>query len=844
MNFIDKTGHIFSIASYDVDPIGYEYEEHPYVFWLDDEYTGKLSIDNWYMKPIRCYIENDSVEDISVLCESSIFKLISPKEVQTQISKTGQFEIDEGDASQFKSELTKDDIIIIRDGDETVIPFYVIGLSKEATTWLTNVKIYVKLKSGEETWTPITVGGVFYDECEPLIINGQNYGVTIPKDALRAVYQQSFYHDSFNATLFNDKVKEYLLNFMQLRGECGNLNSALCAIKWFGWGDKINIYRLYKNDNDAMSQFMRDTISIVADNILAYKNFKSTSYLGLEVKENVESGEENEFDFSDDFFGENKPIMTDLFQKLVEVRYDEGDIIYYKGYYDYAFEELSLKLACLSYFYKNMFLPIHAALKSASINHNVFINDIKFVTEPFNKIVEVPQLLVDSRHIEVEFPDTHHLYFSTNVRYVDDNFNEFTNYKHIGETTESNIYYTDNIGFEIPIKFHSSDERFYDVVFLLRKEDKLVFESHFSFCEEDESNIYKQLVIIPQLLNGKFNINYWEGKHYILDVFVNGKWFTYSFDLHMPELHTKFGKLEYEYTDAFRQIRSIDGDNIDFYSYMHLPSLVDVNNIRFPREVIDYTNKGELLKFISQYRDVHNINDSSKYYNKVHFYRLKDYMTNEDVAYDGTNDINLYKHFFNNDGSLKQSWKNAFQNESSPITYDLYIMHDDDNIESYKGILSEDELVDFKPCWYAVLISRETIDHKISTIDDVAPEFPNEKTYIIEYTVSDEKFLINRMKYVPSNGYNRFNHDDIIVGSISNADTPFIMSLGTKWNINPFSIKMNDDAEVESNSNMFIMGLGKSNYIYESGYYDITVRYSLDGFTQHQCRTKTRIFVD
>ena len=30
MEFVDNTGHIFSLKSYDEKPIGYEYEETPY----------------------------------------------------------------------------------------------------------------------------------------------------------------------------------------------------------------------------------------------------------------------------------------------------------------------------------------------------------------------------------------------------------------------------------------------------------------------------------------------------------------------------------------------------------------------------------------------------------------------------------------------------------------------------------------------------------------------------------------------------------------------------------------------------------------------------------------------
>ena len=44
MQFIDNLGHIFETQSYSINPIGYEYETMPYVFWLDSEYSNKLSV--------------------------------------------------------------------------------------------------------------------------------------------------------------------------------------------------------------------------------------------------------------------------------------------------------------------------------------------------------------------------------------------------------------------------------------------------------------------------------------------------------------------------------------------------------------------------------------------------------------------------------------------------------------------------------------------------------------------------------------------------------------------------------------------------------------------------------
>ena len=59
----------------------------------------------------------------------------------------------------------------------------------------------------------------------------------------------------------------------------------------------------------------------------------------------------------------------------------------------------------------------------------------------------------------------------------------------------------------------------------------------------------------------------------------------------------------------------------------------------------------------------------------------------------------------------------------------------------------------------------------------------------------------------------------------------------------PYSLKMNNDADVYSNTNAFIMSMGGSNANYESGFYDVTVRYSIDGEVQNQSTKKCRILV-
>ena len=107
MNFIDHTGHIFSLESYSMQPIGYEYDENKYIFWFDTEYGYKLSVNNYYFKPIRCLlpISDETTEvQFSVESNSKVFKLFGSKQIQQLLETKNDYKeninIDEDDFNE------------------------------------------------------------------------------------------------------------------------------------------------------------------------------------------------------------------------------------------------------------------------------------------------------------------------------------------------------------------------------------------------------------------------------------------------------------------------------------------------------------------------------------------------------------------------------------------------------------------------------------------------------------------------------------------------------------------------------------------------------------------------
>ena len=91
MNFIDHTGHIFSLPSYSNFPAGYEYDEQPYIFWLNE--SNKLSVNNYYIKPIRILLDekyvinNNSRIELRIKLESNNYKLLGSYHINNFINQ-------------------------------------------------------------------------------------------------------------------------------------------------------------------------------------------------------------------------------------------------------------------------------------------------------------------------------------------------------------------------------------------------------------------------------------------------------------------------------------------------------------------------------------------------------------------------------------------------------------------------------------------------------------------------------------------------------------------------------------------------------------------------------------
>jgi len=855
MRFIDTTGHIFSMKSYKEMPLGYEYEQTPYIFWIDGEYSQKLSVNNYYILPVRVLVKqvyhNGTKQDVKLKINvtSDVFKLYCPE------GELGDKEITLNELVSEITDITKlnciTDLTFVNakdyDPQFDVYTFYVVANTKTEGTWSTNILIELdtyfvtenNLLVDIEEFCPITIAGTFVDEIEQLQINSKNIGISLPKSIIKAVYQHQYNTDVVDEVAYNNKLKEYLINHMLLKSECGNYNAVLHALDWFGWKDKLSISKLLKTDNEFVEQFINDSFTIEDDIIECFKKFKSSAYISLFVDENRELDTINKPNFNDEFWGESKPKLEDLFNKTTVV--EKQGISFIKQYYDYTFAEMGVKLSCLAYMLKKYFLPVHLSIKTAALRHQVFANDIKLLNN--TSVVKTEQPVFASIDLQenrtfVSFDNNYTYYLHTQKSdvFVDTNFNNFSHYtkEFCEKSSETFISVGSCISVSIPVYFsyfnlgsETNYQPIYNCTILLEQitennTSSFIYTSNFSFIQDTNSE-YNNFVIIPERLQSNSGLSSWENKKYILHVKCNGVWYKKEFMLQIPDLQITFNRLQYNYEhDKFKQIAEISNNEPKFIYDMYLEDLVTINNAHFVDEYTRaYNLRGNDNASINYYMNLLTerikITDNKKYYNRIHIYDLsiKSFTNdNKDILTYKESDLSIYNDFFTTNGEqLYNLSVNGNQN-----LYDFYLMRDKSNK------------------YYGVFISKDTIGTNANLVSEKQIEVikPENSNYNFHKLKSDELFLINRMILVYDNGIHKFSTDDIISLDINNIDLPFILSLGTKWTIKNISIGSEYVDEITSKTNTAIVSIPENQVKYAKGFYDVTVSYTLDNYNKSE----------
>lgn len=628
MEFIDHTGHVFSLEEWSSYPVGYEYEIGDYVFWIESSHSSHtLSTSNYYILPIRMIV--DPKEEVSVtIKDSDKFMLLGSSYIQSLIEKNESvFDVVDIDTSEFNTTLSASDLSIIdsievegRAEKVSIATFYVISRSIEEGTWMTDVLI-----QNGDAYCPITVGGEFQEEASELIINGENMGIVLPKDILNSIYEEDLWSDEPDEALLKKKMKELMMAYMHIKGECGNYESAKDSLDWFGYKDHMSLRCLLQTDNEVLSQYVHDSFDTSSDNEWSWNNFRHSSAYSIWMDINHYLDEEDPYRYDEELVGEGKPLSEDLTKKIVHDVFDEEDIKFWRPYYKWSLQDLYIKVSMVAYYWKKYFLPICATISSASMKHHAWMNDIKYVVKPQVGVCETPAWTGDP-YTYVKFQGCKEIYIYNQEAYFDPNYNEMSDYEKIGKTTDEEILYIDDICARVPLYFgtkkEDDEETFFDVTLVLTRGQRKIYSSSFQFYQRKGEVAYKNFILIPKSLVKNFDFSYWIDKDYRLSINCNGNWHYYDFTLKVPEFKLRLGTLDYKYytgeerhtieegddrwvdtslpeydslteeekrqmneytvtKSMFTQVDSITDDSVNFNAFMYIPSLTEVNDINF-----------------------------------------------------------------------------------------------------------------------------------------------------------------------------------------------------------------------------------------------------------------------
>lgn len=763
MDFINNTGHIFSLPSYKEKPIGYEYEEYSYIFWFESLNASKLSIKNCYIKPIYALYDITDIKDkienyknnngelpLSIeiyFDKSNVYSLVSPIGMQDAINSAKNLHeyvkinnLDEKGTTFITDKLTENDIYAIQTWEQVnesnkfdylLIPIYVLANASEEGAWISNLMIHITNNdSSEEEWCYISVGGEFVDEYEGLLINGTNMGVNLPKDILKSINKESLYNDEFNASLYNDKLKEYLLNYMGIRGEMGNFNSAIKSLKWFGYGNKLSISKLLKTDNEFMNQYLLDYFDISYDILNAFKKFKSDSLIALRLMTNGETGEWHEFNTDEFLFGENNPVLEEYFDKYIKVKIGNHDMPiedddekywYWKPYFDFSFFELGIKLSLLAYYYNKYFLPIHLNIHSATLGYKVYANDIKMNMISNWNFAE-PLIMLNGKNEEVEFPNSHLHYFTKQIHIVDDNYNEF-NYD---EETINNVdlFEINDTCLSIPIKF--KENKFYNCILVLKKikdhhstyeyilDDKIQFGENLIIKSKDKTYDLNKLMF-AYAFDNKYS-TYFNGYDKMNEAIMNSCMQYVNVDLIIDYINENIyetNDLLYElnnniYVISYELKQDILNENVESPVYMPVvPKNISIK-IKTTFKDIIYINNYEFNKFIIS-------NDQILYKRNFSFIQDKKHQYENFVIYPKhlnislkddrtTYESNIYDYWVNRDFTIDLLVNNKWYSYDFKTKIDMPIL--DFGVLNYRYYLNDNNYLLWK------MIKNKNEDHK------------------------------------------------------------------------------------------------------------------------------------
>lgn len=363
-------------TGYSFDGLWTNEQSKGYIFWFPSE----QSINITYTMPI-CIVSKEQLDDNTVISieDNDVFSFIS--HTADSITVDG-FDFD--GKPKYMSTITVGDLDCESINNNYIYVFNVACKSIEEGEYICKITI------GDYGY--IRVGADFYGENESLYVNLANFGVEIPETIQKAIYDSNVHEDFKDNILINRKFKELLSNYWDVIANKGSYKSLLNSLKWFEWGDKLEIKEIWRHLIADKSFFNDEEVVSIFESKLndSFENYVKTTYISLYCSlydERPENIGDPEYD------SEFNPVLSNAVLK-------------------YSIDDIKLKLSLLSQFFGAFFLPIHMSILHAVAETKVFTNTIKTV---LGSVMKRNDCFGSFEYVESNIKDDS-VYKMTNVR--------------------------------------------------------------------------------------------------------------------------------------------------------------------------------------------------------------------------------------------------------------------------------------------------------------------------------------------------------------------------------------------------------------------------------------------
>lgn len=339
MTFIDlKTGNFYDCGLHKKN------EKAIFVNWFD----GAQSVNIIYPQRF-VYLSQTQAEDTFYLPKDSAFFFYKlNQQNKTQIDGVDYYNFEknvDGNYTKITSDLFEDLTISHNNTTYYVKTFVVCACSKDAGSITDDIIIGTPNSNNDV----ITIGADFYIEEETLTSNLENFGIEIPSIIQKAFFDTNIHEDLNDNIILNRKRKELLLNYWEIIANKGSYISLVNSLKWFEYGDLLQLREYWKRIYDHCEFFDPQNIDELTGNIIAsnIKKMSRTTYIGIYLALNkLTSGYDKE----------TNPITQDIDSEILK----------------WSKEDLSLKMTLLGNFYSTYMMPIHLDLLHSTLERIVF----------------------------------------------------------------------------------------------------------------------------------------------------------------------------------------------------------------------------------------------------------------------------------------------------------------------------------------------------------------------------------------------------------------------------------------------------------------------------------------